>query len=168
VPAKDFENLITALVELRERNCSNFKVFLVGEGPQEAVLKRRVIDLDLANNVIFLGARRDVPELMCAADAFVMSSAWEGLPMVILEAMASGRIVVATDVGGVGELVTPQIGRLIPPRQPAALASQMWNVMQLSNGEKEAAERIARNFVKTEFSIKDVALRWVDVYEKIK
>ncbi|SFU20000.1 glycosyltransferase [Paraburkholderia aspalathi] len=168
VPAKDFENLIAALAELRERGCSKFRVFIVGEGPQEFILKQRVIELDLANNVIFLGARRDVPELMCAADAFVMSSAWEGLPMVILEAMASGRIVVATDVGGVGELVTPQVGRLIPPHQPVALACQMWEVMQLSNSEKEKAEKLARTFVRNEFSIKDVALRWVEVYNKVK
>lgn len=166
VPAKDFENLIEALAELRKSGCPDFCLFLVGEGPQESQLKQQVVNLGLEECVFFLGARRDVPELMCAADAFVMSSAWEGLPMVILEAMASGRIVVATDVGGVGELVTPQVGRLVPPRQSTALASQMGEVMQLSSSEREKAERLAQRFVRDKFAIKDVALHWVEVYSK--
>ena len=78
---------------------------LVGDGPQRAALEQLARDLKLESRVHFCGRRDDVPEVLAAADALVLPSAWEGMPNVVLEAMAAGRPVVACDVTGVRDLL---------------------------------------------------------------
>ena len=73
--------------------------------------------------VILLGVRNDVPRLLAAGDIFVSASHWEGLPVAVLEAMAVGLPVVATSVGDVPDVVVPGTGLIVPPHQPAALAT---------------------------------------------
>lgn len=82
---------------------------LVGDGPLRPAVQRWIADAGLAGCVELLGERSDVPELLRAADLFWLTSDWEGLPNVVLEAMASGLPVVATDVGGTAELVTSDV-----------------------------------------------------------
>jgi glycosyltransferase involved in cell wall biosynthesis len=102
-------------------------VFLfVGEGPLEDALKVRAERLGVGKNIRFLGFRRDVPELLAASDAFVLPSLSEGLPVSVIEASAAGLPVVATDVGGTGEVVADgETGLLVPPRQPERLAAAL-------------------------------------------
>lgn len=78
---------------------------LVGDGPQRTALEQQARDWKLESRVHFCGRRDDVPEILAAADALVLPSAWEGMPNVVLEAMAVGRPVVACDVTGVRELL---------------------------------------------------------------
>jgi starch synthase (maltosyl-transferring) len=80
---------------------------LAGEGPERAELERLVGQLGIAGRVRFIGYRTDVPDLLAAADLLVLPSRWEGMPNVVLEAMASGRPVVATKAAGVVELLGP-------------------------------------------------------------
>ena len=123
---KAHEVLIEAAGELRGRGVDGFRVLLVGEGPRRRELEAAVAARKLSGLVSFLGVRQDIPEILAQADAFVLSSDYEGMPLAILEAMAARRPVVATAVGGVPQLVTNgQTGRLVPPRQPTALADAM-------------------------------------------
>lgn len=86
----------------------------VGGGPLEDELRRRVRDLGLQESVWFAGQREDVPDLICSADLFLLASMVEGLPLVVLEAMAAGRPVVATRVCGTSEVVQDGVtGRLV-------------------------------------------------------
>ncbi|OLM09993.1 glycosyltransferase [Pseudonocardia sp. Ae505_Ps2] len=103
-------------------------LLLAGDGPLSAGLEERVADL--GDRVRFLGARDDIPTLLAAADVAVLTSDWEGLPMVVLEAMAAGLPVVATDVDGVREALGPRAdapaaGLLVPPGDPAAVAAAL-------------------------------------------
>lgn len=103
-------------------------LLLAGDGPLRAGLEERVADL--GDRVRFLGARDDMPTLLAAADVAVLTSDWEGLPMVVLEAMAAGLPVVATDVDGVREALGPRAdapaaGLLVPPGDPAAVAAAL-------------------------------------------
>ena len=99
---------------------------LAGDGELRETVRARAASLGLEGAVRFLGLRDDVPELLGAADAFVLSSAWEGLPIAVLEAMAAGLPVVATAVGGVPELVrSGETGWLVAPGAPAALGAAM-------------------------------------------
>jgi glycosyltransferase involved in cell wall biosynthesis len=83
-----------------------------------------ITELGLAGRVRLLGWRREVAELIAGADLFVLSSRWEGMPNVVLEAMACGRPVVATDIPGTAELVVPDVtGLLVPRDDPGALAA---------------------------------------------
>ena len=100
-----------------------FRFVVVGEGPEEAALRRLATDLGIEDRVIFTGGRRDVYDLIAAMDVFVLPSLAEGMPMVLLEAMTLGTPVVATAVGGVPELIEHNVnGVLVRPRDPRSLA----------------------------------------------
>ncbi|WP_337844906.1 glycosyltransferase [Thermus sp.] len=121
------EGFATALDEY-----SSMELWLVGDGPLRREVERQISLRGLQEHVKCLGLRQDVPELMGQVDTVVLSSDWEGAPLVVLEAMASGRPVIATAVGGVPELIEDGVhGFLVPPRNPKAFA--------------EAILRLARN-----------------------
>lgn len=106
---------------------------IAGNGPLEDELKCKAGSLGL-KNVFFLGPRTDIPYLLQLFDFYVLPSLWEGLPMGVLEAMASKCVIVASDVGGVGSAVTHGInGSLVPPGDVRKLAEEL--VMLLSNPE---------------------------------
>ena len=116
---KDYATLLRAFAKQR-----GAVLLIAGEGPQEAGL--RALARELAVDARFLGRVDDMPALMNAADALVLSSVVEGLPMALLEAAASGLPAVATDAGGVREAILDgHTGFITPPRDPAALAEAM-------------------------------------------
>ncbi len=96
---KDYPNLLGAFAKLRAGR-PEARLAIVGGGPLERQLRNLAASLSIGDDVQFLGLRNDVPRLMPAADAYVISSAWEGTPMALLEAAACGLAVVATAVGG--------------------------------------------------------------------
>jgi glycosyltransferase involved in cell wall biosynthesis len=106
------------------------RLYLVGEGTDRARLEAKRDALQLGERAIFLGARNDVSQLLLAADAFVMSSISEGLPMVLLEAMAAGVPCVATAVGGIPRLLGSDRGLSVPAQDSAALAAAMASIAE--------------------------------------
>ena len=118
---KNRRNLIDAIARLGD--VEKLRVLIVGSGPEEAALKRYSAESGVGDRVRFLGQRMDVGDLLGASDLFVLSSDWEGLPITVLEAMATGLPCVATDVGGVSEAVTDGVtGLVAPPGDAEALA----------------------------------------------
>jgi glycosyltransferase involved in cell wall biosynthesis len=112
-----------------------------------------------------LGERSDVSDLMSAADAFVMSSAWEGLPLVLLEASASSLPIVTTDVGGNREAVSEGIsGYVVPARDPAALSLGMQRLLDLDHAERLAMGAAARALMASTFDMTVVSARWQAIY----
>lgn len=101
----------------------NARFLLIGDGELRGDLERRVAAANLEATVRLPGLRPDVPELLAAADLFVLPSLWEGLPMALIEAMAAGLPVVATDVSGTrGVVVDGETGLLVPPGDAVALS----------------------------------------------
>jgi glycosyltransferase involved in cell wall biosynthesis len=102
-------------------------LLIVGDGPLRAQVEQWVQSLALQNHVHLLGMRRDVPQILAATNIFVLSSrGWEGLPLTVLEAMASSLPVVASDVGGTREaVINQQTGYLFPPGDMVALADHL-------------------------------------------
>ena len=122
---KDFPTLLKA-VALVVGRVPEFRLLLVGDGPERPRLERLAGMLRLDDRVCFLGERSDVPDLLAEAGFFVSSSLTEGISLTLLEAMAVGLPVVATDVVGNGEIVRPgETGRLVPAANPSALAEQI-------------------------------------------
>jgi glycosyltransferase involved in cell wall biosynthesis len=113
--------------------------------------------------VQLLGLRRDIVELLDAADGYVLSSAWEGMPLALAEAMAMEKPVVATDVGGVRELVG-EAGFVVAPQDSNALAQAMLKAMQLTEKASKEIGRDARNRVQLHFSMNEKAGQWEQLY----
>jgi glycosyltransferase involved in cell wall biosynthesis len=122
---KDLPTLIQAFANARSKALKRFKLILIGDGDEREALERLCHSLNLGSAVSFLGARTDVPRLLQAADGFALSSLSEGLPMVLLEAMAAHVPCVATAVGGIPELFAGNAGFLVPPGDPMLLAGSL-------------------------------------------
>ena len=142
-PEKGVDVLIQALAR---RAAGAARLTVVGDGPERRRLEQLTADLGLSARVEFVGYRDDVGPFLRAADALVMPSHREGLPLTLVEALAAGLPVVASDVGGVGELVRDgDNGRLVPPGDVAALAGALGDVAgRLSDFRRVALGDAAR------------------------
>jgi glycosyltransferase involved in cell wall biosynthesis len=124
-PVKDHATALRTL-ERVVRHRPDTRLVLVGEGPERARIEELVKERRLTPYVRLLGLRNDVPRLLRVADLFLLTSVSEGIPLAILEALAAGLPVVATDVGGVRDLVEEGItGLLAPAGDDALLADRV-------------------------------------------
>ena len=138
---------------------------IAGDGPLRPSLERVAAEEGVNGRVRFLGVRPDVRALMGDADAIVLSSRWEGLPLSALEALASGTPLVATDVRGLRELVTDGQDALLVPEEPEALAAALGRVLD----DSELAARLAEAGKRVEGAGSDDALvaGFLALYDKL-
>lgn len=155
---KDYPNLLTASSRLRQD--LEHTLLIAGQGALASDLESLARRLGVLDQVRFLGLRQDVPELLAAADGFVLSSAWEGLPNVLMEAMAVGKPVVATDVGGVRELVDDASGIIVPSGDPSALAQAMARLMELPEPERDRMARAGQRIIERKCELDAVVDQW--------
>lgn len=163
---KDYPSMLHAFAKAKDAKRSI--LLIVGRGPHGKEMEKLAGELGVSGLVHFLGVRTDVPDLMNLADGYVMSSAWEGLPMVLLEASASELPVVATDVGGNREVVVDgKTGFIVPPNDPRALASAMECVMEMGEVERSEMGRAGRDHVEKYYSLEKVVDTWEELYGEI-
>lgn len=150
---KDQTTLLRALSLLeRDGTARAFHVDLVGTGPTIDQLKSLARELSLEQRVSFLGDRDDVPALLCASQAFVLATHYEGLPISIMEAMRAGLPVIATDVNGIPEQVThDQTGLLVSPGDAPALARAL-DALVLDAPRRGSLGRAGREKFERQFS----------------
>jgi len=142
----------------------NLHLLMVGDGPLATDLKEWVRAQQLEQQIHFAGWRPDVPSLLKACDALVLPSRWEGMPNVVLEAMAAGRPVVATRVEGVSELVTDrETGLLVEPGSIEALAGGIALLLAEPDLGKTAGIA-AQHTAETRFTADIVASAYADLY----
>jgi glycosyltransferase involved in cell wall biosynthesis len=142
-------------------------LLLVGDGGCRKALERRACELRLGGKVRFLGQRADVPQILGAADIFVLASHNEGNPLALMEAMATGLPVVATAVGGVPELIVDQkSGLLVTPGDCDGLASAMLRLFRNADMRRTMAVCSAEQAFQA-FSASRMARAYMDVYERI-
>jgi glycosyltransferase involved in cell wall biosynthesis len=122
VPIKRLDLLLDALARAREAD-PRLRLAIVGDGEERQQLERQAAELGIAGDVHFLGYRRELRPVLAAADLAVLSSDNEGTPVSLIEAAAAGLPAVATDVGGVHEVVGEDTGILVPQGDTAALAA---------------------------------------------
>ncbi len=164
--AKDYPNMLRAVERLSVDR--PFRLLIAGVGPLEDEIAAAITAGGLADRVSLLGLRTDMPALMAAADGFVMSSAWEGLPMVLLEAGASSLPIVATDVGGSHDAILDGVtGHVVPAADPVALADAMQRVMDLSHEQRMAMGDAGRDHIVATFDMESVADRWIQIYQDL-
>ena len=151
VPAKGYEDMINAFAILHRRDPRPVLV-IAGVGKLFEKIKCQISELQLENAVNCLGARNDVPQLLAASDIYASSSHWEGLPVALLEAMMAGLPTVATSVGDIPKVVTPAMGIIVPPHEPACLAEALSDLV--STPEKaRAMGAAARTRAMQEYSL---------------
>ncbi|MCC6264008.1 MAG: glycosyltransferase [Bryobacterales bacterium] len=140
-------------------------LLIAGEGPLEKELRKQAEALEA--RVRFLGLREDIPYLMSACDGFVMSSVVEGLPMALIEAAMAGLPAVATDAGGVREVIRDgETGFVVPARDAAALGEAMRRLAGMpAEARGEMGEAARRNAVER-FSLSETAARWEALYRE--
>lgn len=165
-PQKGFHIWLAAAAQVRSR-LPHAHFLLIGDGELRTQLAEEVQRIGIADAVTFLGPRRDVEALYPVMDVFVSSSLWEGLPTVILEAIAAGCPVIATAVAGTTELIADgKTGLLAPPGDPAQLAAA---IVQMANEPTLAQEMVAnaRSFVVEHFSIEVIARQHEVLYRSL-
>lgn len=146
-PVKGHYYLINAMKRLVNIN-RNVKLVMAGQGPLEHDLRKQVVDLGLCENVDIIGYVIDTPKFLSALDIFVMPSLSEGLPLALLEAAANSRCIVATNVGGIPEIIEHQdSGVLVPPGDADSLFNALVGVLEPSTrfkmGQNAAAKVMA-------------------------
>jgi glycosyltransferase involved in cell wall biosynthesis len=147
------------------------RFLIIGDGPLREELEGQALNLDLIpENVRFLGSRQDIPELLSSVDIFVLSSEREGLPVSLLEAMAASRPVVATQVGGIPQVIEDgHNGLLVSAHDPAGLAKAILTLIEDST-LRESVAREGYQTVKARFSAdvigRQITVLYDDLLEK--
>jgi glycosyltransferase involved in cell wall biosynthesis len=153
---------VTLARALRQLEPGSYRAAIVGDGPD-----RDAVAAELGDAGELLGARDDVAEQLARADVFVLSSRSEGLPMAILEAMAAGLPVVATDVGGIPELVADgETGLLVPPGDADALAAALQRLVADAELRRRLGDA-ARARVEERFSLAATRRAHVELYDRL-
>jgi glycosyltransferase involved in cell wall biosynthesis len=143
------------------------RLVVLGEGELRERLERQAAESGIADRVLFAGLRSDVPALLPAIDTVVFSSLFEGLPVALLEAMAAGRCIVATDVPGIVEAVRPEREAVIVPIGDAGgLASGLLRVVRTPGLAGRLGEAARARFL-AEFTAARMVARYAAVYENV-
>jgi glycosyltransferase involved in cell wall biosynthesis len=166
VEAKNYPCLLDAFKRVLHDD-ENVRLWIVGDGPLASDLALFVREAHLDEKIKFFGRRDDVPSFYCAADVYVLSSAWEGFGLVVAEAMSCKTLVVATDCGGVREVLGGN-GYLVESFNPEALRNSINTAMNLSPEEKNSLVVSARARVVDNYSIDSVINLWEGLYASAK
>lgn len=162
--AKDLETMVAAFAQVRAQR-DDVALVLIGEGGERAAVEAAITETGLEHAVFLLGDRSDVPQLLPAFTLFAMSSISEGYSIALLEACASALPIVATQVGGNGEIVTDgSNGLIVPARDPRALGQAMLTVLD----DPERAQRMGlagRDWLLATATFEVMAARYQAVYD---
>jgi glycosyltransferase involved in cell wall biosynthesis len=124
VRAKGYEDMIEAFAIVHHRDPRTVLV-IAGVGSLFDKIRKKISDMQLEDSVNCLGERSDISQLLAASDIYASSSHREGLPVALLEAMMAGLPIVATSVGDIPKVITPETGIIVPPHEPACLADAL-------------------------------------------
>ncbi len=166
-PQKNHKGFLQALALLPPDLRANMRCLLVGSGDLQAELAREARRLGLAEQISFLGERRDVPVILRALDLLALPSFWECLPSVISEAMAAGCPALATAVGGVPEMIGDIGWPLVPPGDAPALAEAMTAVWQMTPAERRQKTAAGRRRAQRLFSREASVARLERLYDEL-
>lgn len=161
---KDHINLLNAYNYAMKNGLSKSHLYLVGDGPLKSIIDEEIKRLGLESNVTLLGIRSDVEELLNMSDIFVLSSEWEGLPLVVAEAMACEKIVLSTDCGGVREVLNND-KYLVEVKNSDVLGQKILEVASYSQEEKKKIGEVNRSIVLKKYSLDKMSEDWDKIYQ---
>lgn len=160
-PVKDYPTLLRAIAQLPRHT----QLTIAGSGPGEQSLKQLAFELNIEQQVHFAGFQNEIQPLLESADAFVLTSLWEGLPMGVLEAQAADLPVVATNGAGTREaLIDNKTGLLVPVGDIASLARAMTRIMAMPQADRLAMGTAGRQFIQEHFELSLIIDTWEKLY----
>ncbi|MDD4351477.1 MAG: glycosyltransferase family 4 protein [Candidatus Gracilibacteria bacterium] len=164
-PRKGVKYLIKAFSEIKTQD-KKTKLVICGTGEKLIEYQKLVKELDLEDTVRFLGFRKDVPDILRTSDLFVMPSTREAFGLAALEAMATKVPVIASEVGGLKEILTSETGLFVPPKNSKALSE---SILKLKKDDKQRENLVKKAFerVEREFTAPTMAARTMELYEKV-
>jgi len=143
---------------------SNVRLVIVGRGPLREPLERRAADFGVSKKVFFAGVRNDIPQVLAAMDVYALSSSFEGLPLSILEAMAAGKPIVSTKVGGIPDVITDgEEGLLVEANNSKSLAAALDRMLTDLNAANLMGAK-ARKKAVANYSAEAIVKRLEEVY----
>lgn len=167
-PVKNIHGLIQAFSCLPEKISRRSVLLLVGDGPERSRLQSLTQELGLDKQVIFTGMSSHVNQLLCMMDIYIQPSHFEGVPNAVLEAMAAGKAVIATDVGGVPEVVVhKKTGILVPPKDHLALAKEI-QTLYMNRDLCQSMGQEGRRMAALKFSIEKMVTDYESLFSRIK
>jgi glycosyltransferase involved in cell wall biosynthesis len=165
---KNYNLMIRSFSFALQHSRRDLVLLICGAGSMRAQVEAQVRELGIESHVQFLGVRRDVPDVMNAADAFVLSSDTEGLPMVLLQASASALPIVSTAVGGNAEIVQHNRTGFLTPRGDAmALADAMERMSCLNSFDRTRLGVAGRQYTHQNFGIEHIIDQWEELYHSL-
>src|SRR5699024_1356949 len=165
--AKNQDTLLRAMAVAVGAGLGPFRLVIAGRGPEKSTLKQLSKDLGIGESVIFAGFRRDIPELLAAADVFAFPSRWEGLGIAALEAMAAGTAVVAADLDVIREYITDgETGLLTSPEDADKLSKKIQQLITDKDLRKNVAEN-GRKRVRDIFSAENIGSQYLKLYQAL-
>ncbi len=164
-PEKNHAGLLEAFAQLLDDEPRSL-LACAGVGPLADVLRADATRLGVSEHVRWLGPVEDMRHFYAALDACVLNSTREGLPLCLLEAMSFGIPVVATDVGGVGELIADGAGILVPPQAPQVLAGALRSLATQPERANELG-REGKSRIRQSYSIDQMVDRYVELYHEV-
>jgi sugar transferase (PEP-CTERM/EpsH1 system associated) len=170
VPVKDHVMLLSAFDDLRKalpQYRSRLRLAIVGEGPQRAMLEQTIRSAALEDSVCLAGNRTDIPELLAEFDLFALTSLAEGMPNVILEAMAAGLPVVATAVGGVPDVVSNGVTGTLVPAANAQAFTQALSDYVTDEPARTQHGQAARKRAESTFSLPVMLYAYAEFYDEM-
>lgn len=160
---KDYPNLLNAVASIKDQLNDNVSFSIVGDGELRSEIEALIESLEIQKYVHLLGKRSDIPELLNKADFFVLSSKHEGLPTVVIEAMACYTYVISTDCGGSAEIMG-DTGKLVPISDSVTLGQAIIEAINLKASEVNENNDKARQRIEKEFSLQSSIQAWLKLY----
>lgn len=164
---KGVDILLKAVYYIKEKYGQSITVAIVGDGSKKDYLIKFARELKIDDLVEFTGIRQDVHELMKISKIFVLPSRWEGLPMVVLEAMANGIPVIATSVGGVPEIIEDQVNGILVPRENSKMLADKIFFLLNNAIVREKLAKNAYEKVRSHYSMEIYTKAILNLYEEL-
>ena len=162
--AKGYNYLIKTVKEIKD----NSLFIILGEGVEREALEREIKNEGLENKIILKGNVSNVNDYLQAADFFIMPSLWEGFSVALLEAAATKKVIISSNVGGASEIIeNNKNGFLVEPTNTEQLAEKINYVLSLNTEEKEKMGNLARKTVEERFSLEKMIKEYEDLYLKL-
>ncbi|MEQ4702821.1 glycosyltransferase [Providencia huaxiensis] len=163
--AKDYPNLLYAYAQIKAKN-PNSQLVIIGDGIEKENILNLSKKLGVSNSTHFLGFRTDVNEWMSAADIFILSSEWEGFGLVVAEAIACKCLVVATNSGGVKEVLNCH-RFLVPIKDHDSLSTSVIQAINLNDMERKKIIDDSYLHVIKNFTLDNISAEWIKIYSRL-